>query len=199
MKKILLTLIASLVAATGFCQEFYLEPKINVASACIAILNPAVELGFCDHSAVEYSNINAFAKESYLGTDAPLLLSLNFLEYRYYMLNKEHRGLFVGADLGWGLYKTSKTIFSFMQHINQERGYDWGESVLLGVTIGYKFLFKERFGLEISASGGWQHTNHEPYYPDGTAECPMNKSGEWLPYKAGVYFSYRFNCKLDKE
>lgn len=195
MKKLLLIFsFAMAVTAVKAQNNMYVEPKLNVPAAAIAIINPAVEIGFCNHSALELSLIGAFAKNNYLGTGYPFLFNMTLLEYRNYFLNKEHKGLFAGVNLGWNMFKTNKNMIPIIDHGKDPDSYDWGFGTPIGATVGYKFLFKERFGLEISVSGGWQHTWHEPYLK-GSMQKEMNASGEWLIYKGGIYFSYRFGQK----
>ncbi len=172
-------------------RKFYLEPKVNVAAACVGIVNPAIEIGFGRGSAIEYSTVMAFAKESFLGTGYPLLLSMNILEYRHY-IKRGHKGLFFGADFAWDLFKLHKNLIPIIEAGSDMRAYDWGTGGTLGLTVGYKFSLTEKLFLELSASGGWRLTQHEPYNHDGQITNLMNASGEWTPYKCGIYLSYRF-------
>ncbi|MFR9547172.1 MAG: DUF3575 domain-containing protein, partial [Rikenellaceae bacterium] len=173
-----------------YAQDFYIEPKINVLAAGFGIVNPSVEFGFAKHSAIEFSNVTSFSKNDYLGTGYPLIVILNLVEYRHYLLNEEHKGLFLGGDFGWDMYKMNKSLIPTAA--NSDRAYDWGIGIVLGMTAGYKFLITDKLGVELYAAWGWQHTSHEPYYEGGVLEAPMNKSAEWIPYKAGVTLSYRF-------
>ncbi len=195
IKKITFTLIlitsALYAVAADRDSGIYIEPKLNVASACVGILNPAIEIGFGKSSAVEYSSVTSFAKEDFLGTGYPLLINMIMVEYRNYFFSDKHKGFFAGADLGWNEFKIHKHLIPFIAHDQAGRSYDWGVGVFLGITLGYKFALTEQLFLELSASGGWQHTWHEPYV-DGQLSIPMNASGEWTPYKAGLYLSYRF-------
>ncbi len=194
MRKIVLTLALLLTTLCVWAQDrsggIYLEPKLNVAAACVGIVNPALEIGFGKSSAVEYSSVTSFASDSFLGTGYPLLINMIMAEYRNYIFSDEHNGFFVGADVGWNEYKMHKALIPFMQNVALSRSYDWGVGIFLGVTLGYKFRLTDELHLEASASGGWQHSWHEPYV-DGVQVYPFNASGEWLPYKCGLYLSYR--------
>ncbi|MFI3321418.1 MAG: DUF3575 domain-containing protein [Rikenellaceae bacterium] len=193
---VILTLIISLNCTQLRAQNFYVETKINVAAAAITLFNPAIEIGFGKHSAVEISNVSSFAKNNYLGSGHPFLMNLNIAQYRYYPLNKNHSKLFIGLDFGYDLFKLHKgALISDILGNNDSddsRAYDWGMGYIIGATAGYKFKINKRFSLEASLSSGFHHSNHEPYLADGTLEMPMNASAEWLlPYKAGLYFIWR--------
>ncbi len=203
MKKRILLFFALLCCSNSlFAQrEVILEPKINVASLAVGILNPALEIGFGNKSAVELSYVGAYAKSNFMGSGEPLMLCVFMAEYRYYWLNEHHKGFFTGGHFGGDMFKTNKCILPAIGYEGKGRSYDWGQGLMLGVTVGYKFLFKERFGLELSLSGGWHYAWHEPhsYMSDSNYDdidiysvMDINRTAEWLPYKAGAYFSYRF-------
>ncbi len=197
LKKLTIAFALMLLASTGYAQDvetkdggIYIEPKLNVAAVCVGIVNPALEIGFLKRSAVELSSVTSFAKKDFLGTGYPLLINMIMMEYRNYPFSERHSGFFVGANAGRNEYKMNKAIIPFMQHVASSRDYDWGVGVCVGITLGYKFTITDALHLELSASGGWQHSWHEPY-SNGALTWPLNASGEWLPYKAGLYLSYR--------
>lgn len=193
MKKGLLLICMSLLFVTkSKAQDIYVEPKINVAAAAIAIFNPAVEIGWGSRSAAQLEYMGAYAKENYLGTGSAFIINMALAEYRAYLLNKEHKGLFVGFNLGLLQYRMEKYIIPIVAEDHSDGTYDWGFGYVLGLNIGYKFLFKERWGLEIFAGYGWQHSQHESHYANGNIRFSMNATAEWTPYKGGVTLSYRF-------
>ncbi|MFR9546634.1 MAG: DUF3575 domain-containing protein [Rikenellaceae bacterium] len=189
----LLTLLCNIAANAqeGITSKFYIEPKVNVAAACVGILNPAIEIGFGKRSAIEYSGVFSFAKDEFLNTGYPLLLSMNILEYRHY-IKQGHKGLFLGADLCWDLFKIHKNLIPLVAEGTDNTNYDWGIGTTLGLSVGYKFNLTKKLLLELSASGGWRLTQHESYGHNGELLTAMNASGEWTAYKCGVYLSYRF-------
>ncbi len=189
--KLLFTLALGVLCTNTYAQ-FTIEPKINLAMAAITVFNPAVEIGFGEHSAVQLEYFGAYSKYNYMGSGAPFIMNLSMVEYRRYLLNKEHKGLFAGANFGTHMYKMSKNIIPLIEHQPGDTSYDWGFGVVLGLHVGYKFILRERLGLELSAAGGWQRSMHEPYNSDGTLQVEMNASGEWFPYKLGVTLSYKF-------
>ena len=192
--KLILILLTILTGSNTYAQEdkLFIDAKLNIASLSVGIVNPMVEIGFFKRSAATIEYIGSYAKSDFMGTGYPLVMSMTYFEYRHY-LKKEHKGWFLGVGTGPMVYKLNKSLIPFLKDDGNPDAYAWGQGYVLGGTIGYKFLFKERFGLEISASGGFQHSQREEYsQEDGTLVLPMNKTGEWTLYKAGVYFSYRF-------
>ncbi len=194
-KRVLLIFMSLIFVTKAAAQNFYIEPKVNVAAAAIALFNPAVEIGFGTRSAVQLEYMGAYAKKNYMGTGGPLILNMAIAEYRAYLLNREHKGLFLGFDLGLMQYKTQKYIIPFMSGSSSSGDYDWGFGYVLGLNLGYKFQFKEHWGLEIFAAYGWQHSQHEMHYANGNLRYSMNATAEWTPYKGGVTLSYRFGGK----
>lgn len=193
MKKItLLMLAAMLLVARSNAQDFYVEPKVNVLLGCATIFNPAVEIGFGDMSAFQFEYMGAYAKEDFLGRGGPFILNMAIAEYRAYLPGRDHKGFFAGLDMGLHQYKADKNVIPFIANDHDEGVYDWGFGYLFGLNLGYKFLFNDRLGLELSAAIGWQHSQHEQYSADGIRRHNMNASGEWTPYKGGVLLSYRF-------
>ncbi len=193
-KKIVLTLcLASASTFGAYAQFSYIEPKLNIPTLAIGLINPAVEIGFGSHSAIEISNQTAYHKDDFLGSGYPFLLNFNLLEYRYYTTKDLHTGFFAGGNFGWDMFKMSKQYVPIVAHDNAGRAYDWGMGYCLGVTLGYKYMFSNKLALELSVSGGWHLGMHEPYNQNNTATHPLNPSAEWLPYKGGLYLSYRFD------
>ncbi|MFR9649136.1 MAG: DUF3575 domain-containing protein [Rikenellaceae bacterium] len=199
IRKITLSLILLVATTSLSAQEvnlesngIYIEPKLNVVAACVGIVNPAVEIGFGKSSAFEISTISSFAQDDFLNTGYPLLLNIVMLEYRNYIFSDNHKGFFVAANGAWHEFKMHKGQVPFLHNVSESRDYDWGVGVFLGVTLGYKFKLTKALPLylELSATGGWQHSWHEPYM-DGELYVAMNATGEWTPYKVAANLSYR--------
>lgn len=196
MKKVTLLMFATmLLVARSNAQDLYVEPKVNVLLGCATIFNPAIEIGFCDFSAVQFEYMGAYAKEDFLGQGGPFLLNMAIAEYRAYLPGRDHKGFFAGFDMGLHQYKADKNAIPFIANDHDDGVYDWGFGYLLGLNLGYKFLFGNRFGVELSTAFGWQHSQHEQYGPTGNIRYHMNASGEWMLYKGGVILSYRFGQK----
>lgn len=191
MKKILFLTLILLSSVTKLSSQIIVEPKVNALFGAVAIFNPAVEIGFGKFSAIQIDYMGAYATKDYMNSDYPFMLTMVTFEYRAYPFSSKHKGFFAGADLGFNTYRMSKNVLPFVVHDAEDK-YDNGQAVVLGLNLGYKFLFKEKIGLEFSVAGGWQHSQHEKYYANGDLFAAMNKSGEWIPYKAGIYLTYRF-------
>ncbi len=166
------------------------EAKINMIAGSVAIFNPSFEFGFNNHTALSFDYIGAFFEENYMGSGYPMIFSMGLIGYRYYLKDSEHNGLFIGGDFGLNMFKMNKNIIPLVAN---DRGdnYDIGYGYLLGLTFGYKYPINRRLSVEASLSGGWQHTRHEVYTMNGELFIPFNSSGEWTPYKAGIYLNYK--------
>ena len=197
MKRIILLLIISFTYNVSYSQvNVIVEPRANVAMAAIGVVNLGAEFGVSKHSSVGVEYLGSFAADSFLGTGYPFLATVGYLDYRYY--TKENlSGFFVGGSFGIGTWKMTRSILPFTY--NQPAGnYDVGSSLMLGLNIGYKFLIEERWGIEISMTGGWVHSKHEGYNKHGVLTYHMNLSDEFLPFKGGVYVTYRLGVKKKK-
>lgn len=199
MKKIILLLAIIVLCKTSYSQEYIIvEPKINLAMGAVTIFNPGVEFGVSKHFAIQLEFFGAFAYRNFLGLGYPFLATIGFVDCRYY-IKGGMKGFFVGASVGSGVWKMSRTMLTQpLKSQSYPIPYDVGTSVFSGASIGYKFLFKERWGLEISATGGFVHGMHEGYNAHGVKVFNSNATAEWLPYKGGIYLSYRLGGKKDK-
>lgn len=187
MKKLAILLASIFITSQGYSQIS--EVKINVASAAVAVFNPSFELGIGNRSSLTFDYIGAFATDSYMGTGHPFLFSMGLTSYRYYLKKDTHQGFFVSGDFGLDVFRMNKNIIPLVAN-DKGDGYDVGMGYLFGVTAGYKRRISRRFSLEASVSGGWHHATHEGYDSDGVRYVELNASGEWLPYKGGLYLIY---------
>lgn len=114
---------------------------------------------------------------------------------RYYP-KAAFKGFYVGGDFGFDIYKMSKWDHpaSDIQH---------GIGYYLGLTLGYQLAISKRWNMDFYAGGGWHLGQYwgETIQPDGSAVmyAPWNSSGEWIPYKIGVTFSYRLTSNKRME
>lgn len=190
IKVVILSLISLFVMSVSYAQVA--DVKVNVAAGAIAIFNPSIELGFGESSAITMDYVGAFAKEDFMGTGYPFMTSMGFFGYRHYLKKGSHSGFFAGADFGLYVFRMNKNLAPLVVNDHDDQ-YDVGYGYIAGATLGYKYLFgkSKRWGAEASFSYGWQHAQHEGYTPDGIRLFDLNASAEWLPYKAGIYLSYR--------
>lgn len=191
-KIFILSLISTLVVSMGHAEEIA-EVKVNVAAGAVAIFNPSIELGFARRSAITMDYVGAFAKSDYMGTGDPFMVSMGFFGYRHYLKADSHSGFFAGGDLGLYVFRMNKNLAPLVVNDHGDQ-YDVGYGFMLGMTLGYKYLFtkSKRWAVEASISGGWQRAQHEGYdYATGTRQFLLNPSAEWLLYKGGIYLNYR--------
>lgn len=126
--------------------------------------------------------VNASAWESIKGR--PLLGAQFIVGARWYP-KAAFKGFYVGGDFGFDIYKVSKWDHpaTDIQH---------GIGYYLGVTLGYQISIAKRWNMDFFAGGGW-HLGK--YWGEdlltGQPYALWNASGEWIPYKIGVTFSYR--------
>ncbi len=203
IKRLLLSLILSIVVlSTSYAQVA--DVKVNALMGAVAIVNPSIELGFGERSSITMDYVGAYAKSNYMGTGHQFVISMALFGYRHYLNKDTHSGLFVGGDFGLFGFSMNKAVVPFVANDHEsyyedgvyydaESYYDVGYGYLLGVTVGYKYLFTQskRWGVELSLSGGWQLAQHEQYSGEGVRLYEYNPTAEWLPYKAGIYLSYR--------
>lgn len=190
MKKLILTLLILFSISASYAQK--VEVKANVLAGAIAIFNPSIEIGIAGHSAISMDYMGAYAKDNWLGTDRPFLMSMGLFGYRYYLKRDTFKGWFLGGDFGLDTFKMNRNIVTIGSY-EKKSIYDVGYGYVIGATLGYKHHFKNRFGIEISGSFGFHHCQHESYYESGI-KGEMSASAEWIPYKAGVYLSYRIGA-----
>lgn len=113
------------------------------------------------------------------------LLGLQLIsEVRFYP-REAFRGFYVGGYVAYDSYKVSK-----WDHPKNEVQH--GIGIGIGATVGWQIELARRWGLDFYVGGGW---HHGWYYgvdtSTGLRYVPWNKSGEWIPYQAGIAFSYR--------
>ncbi len=113
---------------------------------------------------------------------------------RYYP-RESFKGFYVGGDFSFDMYDAVKwdhksDYFHDVQH---------GVGYYLGVTLGYQISIGDRWNLDFFTGGGWHLGKYwgERFYNNGTTDvyATWNGSGEWIPYKLGVTFSYRLTSQ----
>lgn len=188
MRKILV-LVSVLVCTVSISKAQIVDVKVNVAAGALAIYNPSIEVGFASHSAISMDFIGVFARENWMGTGHPFLLSMGLFGYKYYFKKDVHQGFFLGADFGLNTFKMHKNIVPLVIN-DKNNAYDVGYGYVIGSTFGYKHRFNYYWGIEASVSYGFHHCQHESYSSNGN-KGEMSASAEWVPYKAGIYLTYR--------
>jgi hypothetical protein len=132
-------------------------------------------------------------------------------EFQYYSVSLEGRYYFDEAFKHWYLGANLATSAFILQKWNywnggtftNEKGetfdypnvYQKGFSIILGVTGGYQFQVSDRWNIDVYATVGTSQDFYKGYergtgrrYDDAKG---FNRSGEILPYRAGVMISYK--------
>ncbi len=191
IKSLFITFVTVVICSLSQVEAKSAEVKVNVLAGAVTIFNPSLEVSCGENSSLVFDYMGAYAKDDFMGMGYPLMFSMGLFEYRYYLGSKEHSGLFLGGNVGIDTFRMNKNILPAVAHDHADESYDVGQGFLIGVTIGYKYNFAKRWGVEASVTGGWSHSQHEGYNSAGERQFELNASAEWLPYKAGIYINYR--------
>lgn len=179
MKRIILSAVA-LFLLIGVTTA---QTRIKTNAAYWAILAPniAVEKKIADHFTVEGQT--GFAYWNSLMDKKPFKWAQLLGGVRYYP-KKEFEGFYVGNYASGNAFIISKYNYGpdKVQH---------GYGISLGATIGYQFEISKRWNLDCYFGGGWHHAW---YWGEdrktGEKYIGWNRSGEWMPYRIGISFSY---------
>ena len=109
-------------------------------------------------------------------------------EFRYYP-KKALQGFYLGVHIGGSKYKFQK-----WNYLNTDF-YQQGYNILYGGTFGYQVSITDRISLDAFIGGGSQQAFYKGY-SISTGERyekvkNYNKSGEFLPYRAGLMIVYK--------
>ncbi len=190
MKRFIIAAVVILCNITNTYSQ-NAEVKVNLAAGALTIFNPSIELQLKNHSSATFDYVGAFSRNDFLNTGSPLLFSMGLFGYRYYLRKDRFDGFFMGADFGLLFYRMDKNIIPLVPSDHGDGQYDVGYGYVMGGTVGYKYNFAKRWGVEASVSYGFQHSQHEGYTEDGVRMFDMNATAEWTPYKAGIYINYK--------
>ena len=174
-------LVLILAATTGFSQTYL---KFNAPTTLLGIPQVAVETSIGKKLTFQGDVLGSYW-ESING--APFKTLMVFSEVRYHF-NEKFNGIYVGGHVGGAIFEMQK-----WNYLNTDY-YQKGEAFFLGITVGYEIKINEKWMIDMFLGGGNQQAHYtgrllstnERYEHSG-----YNKSGEWLPYRAGVMFSYK--------
>lgn len=180
MKK-LLSLVFILAATTGFSQTYL---KFNAPTTLLGIPQIAVETSIGKKLTFQGDVLGSYW-ESVNG--APFKTLMVFAEVRYHF-NEKFNGIYVGGHIGGSIFEIQK-----WNYLNTD-AYQKGEALFAGITVGYEIKISEKWMIDMFIGGG----NQQAHYTGrllSTGEryehSSYNKSGEWLPYRGGIMFSYK--------
>lgn len=181
MKKLLLTLLLSIIlSGTSYSQTYI---KTNSLYWAILMPNVSAETKLSDNLTFNFDFVSSFW-ESFAGYKLKFIQTIPEVRYFY-------KGAFKGFYTGFytSYHKFNMVKWNYKNKNKYQKG--WGYS--LGITVGYQHHLSKRWMMDMFLGGGWQHSSYRGYYKD-TNEMyePLNGSGEWIPYKAGISFAYKF-------
>ena len=181
MKKIYL-LVLLFIAAPLFSQTYF---KFNAPSTLLGIPQIGVETSLGKKITFQGDILGSYW-ESLNG--APFKTLMVFAEGRYHFREK-YNGLYIGGHIGGSKFTLQK-----WNYINTGM-YQKGYAMFMGITIGYQFKLNHKWMVDMFMGGGNQQAAYKGYYLGTDIRYDpakdYNKSGEWLPYRAGIMFSYR--------
>jgi hypothetical protein len=161
--------------------------KVNALSTLMTIPNVGIETSIGKKSTFQFDVLASFWKSI---QGVPMQFYSFTPEYRYHF-HEKHNGFYLGGHIGMSIFNLQK--WQYIHHDYYEKGFGY----FMGATIGYQTKINDRFMLDVFFGGG----SHQAFYKgysistgeraDGATN--YNRSGEWLPYRAGVMVSYRLN------
>lgn len=182
MKKIYFIIILFVLITPSALSQTYL--KFNAPSTLLGIPQIGIETSLGKKWTYQADVLGSYW-ESING--APFKTLMVFSEVRYHF-NEKYKGIYIGGHIGGALFELQK-----WNYINTD-SYQTGEAVFFGATIGYQFQVSEKWMIDMFIGGGNQQAHYEGRLLS-TGEryefSSYNKSGEWLPYRAGIMFSYK--------
>ncbi len=162
--------------------------KMNSLIA-IGFVNPAFEFGISEKKSIQLESLGIFYPSGFWGIDGrPLTVVATWIEGRHYFINTT-RGLYLGLNTGCAYYRTSKDKGYWDNHIIQ-----FGAAIMIGASIGYKYVINDKFCIDFSYGNGWNASNYEGWNNEtGTRNVRLNWSHDFLPlYKGGILICYSF-------
>lgn len=165
--------------------------KGNALTAPLLMPNVAVESQVSPRFSLQLVGF-ASPWKSFFGSHFQFYMA--HLEARFY-LKPGLMGWHIGPHIGFGLFDLTKWNYRGIDKF--QRGYN----LMIGGTVGYQWFWKEKWTLDVFLGGG----NSQGYY-HGYEEVPpstwiryegegenrrWNRSGEWLPYQAGIMVGYK--------
>tara|TARA_B110000438_G_scaffold16833_1_gene15738 strand:- start:4563 stop:5135 length:573 start_codon:yes stop_codon:yes gene_type:complete len=190
MKKLLF--IIFLFNSSQLFSQTYL--KVNGTYALIGVPSIGIEFPiskkFSFQLDASMSFWNSLTLNSKKINNRPFVFNQIFPEIRYYF-NEVNDGFYLGAHIGYGMFKLSKSSSYALSN-----RYQYGYIIFTGLTTGYQWKFKEKWLLDIFLGGGWSKATYEGF--DRVSgirydiDSNVNFSAQSLPYRGGIMIGYRF-------
>jgi len=161
--------------------------KVNALTTLLTIPHIGIETSIGDKATFQFDITASFWKSV---QGKPMEFYLFIPEYRYHF-HEKYNGFYVGAHMGFTLFKFQK-----WNYLNTNK-YEKGLGYVMGATIGYQKKIANRMLLDVFLGGGNSQGFYKGYYVGTNTRYEnatnYNKSGEWLPYRGGVMVSYQLN------
>lgn len=185
-----LSLLFSLILGKNFTLKAQentpkLWVKTNVASAMVLIPQIGFEYHFNPAWSYQVDGTASFWKSF---KSVPLQVGVLNQEFRYYLL-KEPKNMFIAGNIGFTVFKTQKWNY-WNSNVFQK-----GFSGYAGLSLGYVWHIQENLKAEVFLGAGSHQSRYKSFDKitgervDETAKGGWNKSGEFLPLRAGISFS----------
>ena len=181
MKKYFLFVLLFLGISTY--SQTYL--KFNAPTTLLGIPQVGVETSLSKKVTFQADVLGAYWNSI---NGAPFKTVMVFSEFRYHF-NEKYDGIYVGGHIGGSKFEIQK--WNYLNSNLYQKGY----SMFIGISIGYEIKINDKWMIDMFIGGGNQQAAYKGYYlgTDTRYEKAKdyNKSGEWLPYRAGIMFSYK--------
>lgn len=182
MKKLrFLIVLFVLTLSSSYSQTYF---KFNAPTTLVGVPQIGIETSLGKKWTYQADVLGSYW-ESING--APFKTLMVFSEVRYHF-NEKYKGLYVGGHIGGALFEIQK-----WDYLNTDK-YQKGEAVFFGATIGYQFQISDKWMIDMFIGGGNQQAHYKGRYLSTGKPYEFssyNKSGEWLPYRGGIMFSYK--------
>lgn len=179
-------IVFAIVFSGGLFAQTYV--KVNAFTIPALVLNVGIEKKLSEKTTLQGDLMVSPWKSVF---DNRMLFALSTIEYRYYF-SESFEKWYIAANAGGAIYNFQK--YNQLNTGIHQKGY----SLLLGGTLGYVVKLKDNINLDIYLGGGNAQSFYRSYYnslPDVRADkvegADINRSGEFIPYKAGVMISYK--------
>lgn len=179
--KNLFTAVLLMVTAFSFSQTYI---KVNAPTTLVGAPQVGIETSLGKKFTFQGDVLGSYW-ESINGGPFKLLMVTSELRYHF---KEKYKGFYVGGHIAGAIYKIQKWDYWNTNY------YQDGESFFLGVTVGYQIKLSDRWLMDIFVGGGNQQSHYTGKYIDTDKpykQSHYNKSGEWLPYRGGIMFSYK--------
>lgn len=197
---VLLVLFLTSIPSLSFSQHYV---KLNSLYACLGIINPAVEFRVSDKSSFQAELVaSPWLGFHQSGMYKPIHFGIMMNEFRHYF-KTVNQGWYAGLNASLMIFDMARPAIENGQIYLEDRR-SKGYGMMFGLSVGYEYIFKEKWLLDAYLGFAYMNSMYNGYAPDGTLILepnrpvqptnpdPWNGSAEWAPNKIGLSFGYRF-------